>query len=465
MPTPVQLGKYVITATLGKGAMGVVYKAFDPNIRRAVALKTIRKDLVVDEQAASLAARFRNEAQAAGRLSHPGIVAVYDFGEEGDIAYIAMEYVEGRDLGDYFRRGVRFELRDAVSIIVQLLDALEHAHEQGVIHRDIKPANIIITTGGRVKVADFGIARIDVSELTQVGMVMGTPSYMAPEQYTAVAVDARADVFAAGVILFQLLTGERPFQGTYEQVAYQVWNEPVPSARIAAPNRVSAELDEVLQRALAREREDRFPSALAFREAIGTVYGSPVSATVSEETRTLKIAPPAPDVTPVPRTPAPAGAGASSRSLPPPGWDATVLRAVEAQLARFVGPLARILVRKAAGATRDLDGLYAHLAAEIDAPVDRAAFLSGRTKIAATPPAAVPTPVPGGTPVTTAPALTQEVIDRAAHDLAPFLGPIARIVARKAGARAASRQQLYELLAEELEPADRARFLSAHREL
>jgi eukaryotic-like serine/threonine-protein kinase len=472
MDTPVQLGKYVITAPLGRGAMGVVYKAFDPNIRRVVALKTIRKDLMPDDSA-GLAARFRNEAQAAGRLSHPGIVAVYDYGEEGDIAYIAMEFVEGHDLGDYFKRGVRFDLHDVLSVMVQLLDALGHAHAQGVIHRDIKPANVIITTSGRVKVADFGIARIDVSELTQVGMVMGTPSFMAPEQYLGLAVDGRADVFSAGVVLFQLLTGEKPFQGSYEQVTYRVCHEPTPSARAACPDRVTPELDDVLRKALARDREARFSSAGAFRDALQAAYASPVSSTVSEETRLIDLAGQRArgEATPLPRTPAPAGpgAGASSGSLPPAGWDADVLKAVEGELARFVGPLARILVRKAASGTQNLDSLFGHLAAELESVDDRKAFLARRARVFSTPlPASPGTPTTGARsgslvgPTTGAGGgLSPETVERAGMDLAPYLGPVGKIVARRAAVRAGTRQQFYLLLAEELEPGDRAKFLHA----
>ena len=173
-----RIGKYQITEVIGRGAMGIVYKAFDPNIRRAVAIKTIRLDAGEDERASAVLARFRNEAQAAGRLSHPGIVAVHEYGEEGGLAYIAMEYIQGNSLREYFTRGTRFGESDAVSTMTQLLEALSYAHEQGVWHRDIKPANLIVMRNGKLKIADFGIARIDQSNLTQTGFVIGTPGYM-----------------------------------------------------------------------------------------------------------------------------------------------------------------------------------------------------------------------------------------------------------------------------------------------
>ena len=176
-----RLGKYEITEVLGTGAMGVVYKGFDPGIRRTVAIKTIRRELIEsDGPAGRMLARFRNEAQAAGRLAHPGIVAVYDYGEDAEVAYIAMEYVEGNSLREYFSRGTRFTERDAISIMSQLLEALAHAHERRVWHRDIKPANLIVMRSGRVKVADFGIARIEASELTQTGAVMGSQGTWLP---------------------------------------------------------------------------------------------------------------------------------------------------------------------------------------------------------------------------------------------------------------------------------------------
>src|SRR5512147_2603353 len=246
---PAQLGKYAITEVLGKGAMGVVYKGFDPHIRRIVALKTIRKDLMDDDQEATLLARFHNEAQAAGRLSHPGIVGVYEWGEEGDVAFLAMEYVEGNSLREYFVRGTRFDGRDMVSVMAQLLDALQHAHEQGVWHRDIKPANIIVMKNGKLKIADFGIARIDSSNLTQTGAVMGTPGYMAPEQYSGNLVDWRADIFSAGVVMYQLLTGVRPFIGNPDVIAYKICHEQPPRPSDVNPGSGSAEFDSVTMKA------------------------------------------------------------------------------------------------------------------------------------------------------------------------------------------------------------------------
>ncbi|MGB8437537.1 MAG: serine/threonine-protein kinase, partial [Burkholderiales bacterium] len=285
MSHPQRLGKYLVTDVLGKGAMGVVYKAYDPDIQRTVAIKTIRRELVEDDdRAGMLMARFKNEARAAGRLSHPGIVAVYDYGEEADVAFIAMEFVEGNSLRAHFSRNTQFEERDVVSLMAQLLDALQHAHEQGVWHRDVKPANVIIMNSGKLKVADFGIARIDSSSLTQVGAVMGSPGYIAPEQDKGDAVDWHADIFAAGVMLYQLVTGTRPCSGSAEQLADKVCYEWPPAPSVAAPGRDLERYDAVVAKALSKSPQDCYASASEFKAAILEAYAEPVSPTISEET-------------------------------------------------------------------------------------------------------------------------------------------------------------------------------------
>src|SRR5262245_17046080 len=189
-----RLGKYEIRNALGKGAMGIVYKGYDPFIERFVAIKTIRKDLVDPDVVQQYMARFKNEARAAGRLHHPNIVAVYEYGEDETVAYIAMEYVEGAGLREFLNRHETFDFGQLVRLMTQLLDALEFAHGRGVVHRDVKPSNLIVGEGGTLKVADFGIARVDTSNLTTAGMVIGTPSYMSPEQCRGLDVDSRSDL-------------------------------------------------------------------------------------------------------------------------------------------------------------------------------------------------------------------------------------------------------------------------------
>ncbi|MGH8764276.1 MAG: serine/threonine-protein kinase, partial [Burkholderiales bacterium] len=218
-PLPKRIGRYDIERLLGEGAMGVVYEGKDTRLHRKVAVKTILKSALDSDSAKEYSMRFRREAQAVARLNHPNIVQVFDFAEEGDIAYIVMEFVKGRELKHFFDAKESFELKEVVHIMGELCDALHFAHEAGVIHRDIKPANVMIDTQGRVKLTDFGVARITdsdrtVSERTQAGAVIGTPSYMSPEQIQGNTLDRRTDIFSAGVILYEFLTGAKPFQGT-----------------------------------------------------------------------------------------------------------------------------------------------------------------------------------------------------------------------------------------------------------
>ncbi len=270
MPTsPERLGKYLIRRRLGAGAMGVVYEGFDPLIERSVALKVIRQETFDHSQADELRTRLKREAQAAGRLAHPGIVAVFEYGEgeAGTEAFIAMEMVHGRELKAALDAGERFGTDAVARILRGVLGALQHAHDRGVVHRDIKPGNVFLLPDGGVKVADFGIARIEASDLTQTGAVIGTPSYMAPEQLLGQAVDGRADLFACGVLLYQLLTGERPFTGSIATVMQKVLNEdPAPPSAHRAD--LAPHWDAVVRRALAKPPAERFQSADEFAAAI-----------------------------------------------------------------------------------------------------------------------------------------------------------------------------------------------------
>ncbi len=286
MPPITQLGKYQIRRELGKGAMGIVYEGFDPGIERVVAIKTILPSQLKGGEVNDVLARFKREAQAAGRLNHPGIVAVYDYGEvvaETDhtmvagaqpplggvqrVAFIAMEYVQGRELRDFFEADERFPLKQVERLMVEMLDALDHAHSKGVTHRDMKPANLIVLADGRVKVADFGIARLESSELTQAGTILGTPAYMSPEQFMGQTVDGRSDLFSCGVILYQFLTGEKPFTGNATTIMYKVLREePLPPSTLNLT--LPAAWDAVVKKAIAKVPADRFQTAKEFSDAV-----------------------------------------------------------------------------------------------------------------------------------------------------------------------------------------------------
>ena len=264
------LGRYKINGVLGKGAMGLVYDGLDPNLNRRVAIKTILTRKLDPEAARMIGVRFEREVRAVARLSHRNIVQVYDFGTENELAYIVMEYVQGRELQDHFDAKERFDLKTAFRIMIELLDALEFAHEAGIVHRDIKPANVMIDAEGHAKLTDFGVARVaepgDQAEATRAGAMVGTPSYMSPEQVQGQKVDRRSDIFSAGVIFYQFLTGQKPFEGTQFSLQQKiVMEDPVwPSAIVQVP----PEFDRVVARALAKDVEHRYQTARAFSDAL-----------------------------------------------------------------------------------------------------------------------------------------------------------------------------------------------------
>jgi serine/threonine-protein kinase len=260
------LGRYNIERVLGKGAMGVVYEGVDPRLGRRVAIKTILKSHLDEDTAKDYSMRFVREAQAVARLNHPNIVQVYDFGEEGDIAYLVMEFIKGKELKNFFDANERFDLKEAVRIMGELCDALDFAHQHGIIHRDIKPANVMLDHQARTKLTDFGVARVTDSdktsvERTQAGTMVGTPAYMSPEQITGGNIDRRTDVFSAGIILYQFLTGEKPFTGSGAwTIAKKIIQEepPLPSS---LNNAITPLFDAVVNKALAKNPDNRFQTA------------------------------------------------------------------------------------------------------------------------------------------------------------------------------------------------------------
>ena len=427
MSAPSKLGKYAIRRELGRGAMGVVYEGFDPYIERTVAIKTIKPERPGEADAGDAMARFRREAQAAGRLSHPNIVSIYEYGEQDGVAFIAMEFIKGKELKDYFESGRRFAARDVARIMGEILGALDHAHRNGVTHRDIKPANVIILENGAVKVADFGIARIETSELTQAGTVLGTPSYMSPEQFLGTPVDGRSDIFSCGVILYQFLTGEKPFSGAVTTIMHKVLKE-----EPMAPSMLDATLppawDVVVKRAMAKNPSDRYQTAAKFAADIAAVAEGRTAMTAAVDA-TLVDAPP--DATLVDSTVI--DSSAHPTAAPAPAATARAPAKVPAQAPRkwmnagVLAAVAAVALLAAIGG-----GMYVMGARKTDVPAEGAAARPSA------PVAAVPTPGPQPAPAEPG-VLTISAVGLA--DPARFNGDTA---AAGVEARADAKRQLIE---------------------
>lgn len=259
--------------------MSTVYEGLDP-AGGAVAVKTIDKALIEADELEDVCRRFDQEAQVVGQLRHPGIVSVYDHGEAGEVVFMVMEFVDGTDLADYWAQQAGHRAEDAADILRQILDALDYSHRRGVIHRDIKPENILVTRDGRVKVSDFGIAKIESSSLTLPGTVYGTPFYMSPEQFAG-PVDVRSDVYSAGVVLYELLTGIKPFTGeSLPDIVYKVTHE-TPRPPSAINPAIPEMLDRIVLKAIARRPSDRYQSAGEFRDALGAAVEAGAAAAPS----------------------------------------------------------------------------------------------------------------------------------------------------------------------------------------
>jgi serine/threonine-protein kinase len=453
-PKPLSIGRYRILDTVGSGAMGTVYKAHDPSIGRDVAIKVVRIDVDGAQQRAEAIDRFRLEVQAAGRCSHPAIVGVFDFVDQAGDPAIVMELMEGASLHRVMREDPTRAASLAPEIPLQVLQGLGYAHDRGIIHRDIKPANILLTTSGQAKIADFGIARLTDHAATIGSAMIGTPSYMAPEQLAGDPVDRRADLFAVGAILYEMLTGRPPFAGhTVTETALRLSGpDPADMAPVLAGG--GQRFIPLLQRALAKDRTRRFQTATLFAAALQAASPGRKASAVEDPAATIVMSPP---------------------SAPPASFEPDLLRRIEANLARFVGPMARRMVRQATQYAATPGDLYAALARELPDAADRSLFLrlvgGGRVE-----------PSLGGNaqrsqtvaPRTTPPqtlasgtvghAVISPAATAAAHAaLVEHVGPIARILVRDAAAQATSdRDFIDRLCAHVPKPADRA---TLHRRL
>jgi eukaryotic-like serine/threonine-protein kinase len=318
-------GRYQIVSELGRGSMGVVYQGFDPVIGRTVAIKTMLIEGLSTAEFQEYKTRFQREAQAAGILAHPNIVTVYDFGEDEGVLFLAMEYLEGKSLQAIVEKQHILPLETIVPMFDQVCSALDHAHTHKIVHRDIKPANIMILDSGLVKVTDFGIAKMMSMGMTQAGQVLGTPNYMSPEQVKGRAVDGRSDIFSLGVILYELVTGEKPFGGqNITTVIYKIINEnPIPPRELDAT--IHPGLSYVIQKSLAKSPEERYQTCRELADDLKN-YRSLGGATAPSETVVIKV-PPIQPAAPLESRQPPAAVSAGPVAPPPAPQSAPVQRA------------------------------------------------------------------------------------------------------------------------------------------
>jgi serine/threonine protein kinase len=433
---PEAIGKYRITRALGRGAMGMVYEGFDPVIERRVAIKTILSDYLDAIDMEDALARFKREAQAGGRLQHPAIVGVYEYANDKDMAYIVMEYVEGRELKSILHDGPKLAVIDVFEIMKQLLGALDYSHKQGVVHRDIKPANVMIVGGNKVKVMDFGIARLESSSLTQVGTVVGTPTHMSPEQLMGLQADGRADLWSSGVILYEMLTGVSPFLAETPAVVMHkvLQSDPKPPSQIVPS--LPAGFDAVLARALAKKADERFQSATEFQAAMLQALrfkdgGGP---------------------SPAPRRPDASRAATAVRNAPALTLSPEMLAEVERSLSRHVGPLATLLVKRAKGEAATIEDFFRALAENIPDADEQHAFMKKMATVKPRAEAADTIPdKPKPTPTGTRSAFTPEILSTAERQLASYVGPLARVLIKQAAGSSGNLKELYTQLASHID--------------
>ncbi len=414
MSLPQQLGRYQILEELGRGGMGVVYKATPVNTTELVALKVLHPEILLSVDSDKVRERFRREATAASRLSHENIVAVLESGESEGHSFIAMEYIPGCELRTLMNCSGLLPLPNVCRFVAQILAGLEHAHANGVIHRDIKPSNILVLPDETVKIADFGVARLDDGCLTTAGRMIGTPSYMAPEQFQDLPVDARSDLFSVAVMFYELLTGQKPFPGSDAvQLMYSVTTHTPVSVSRHRPE-LSLSFDALVRKGLERAAERRFQTASEFREALeSAVQGKFSNFALSEEQR----------------------------------------QAAETQLMKYLGPMAKIVTKRLAAEAKSLRTFYGTLAENIPQGKEREVFLSSCPDGELD--EALEMPVAGIEP---------EKLKKIEDELTQYLGPISRVLVKRAVKDSSSISELINKVAAHIESSsERTKFLKMVR--
>jgi serine/threonine-protein kinase len=474
-------GAYFIQQKIGDGGMGQVYKAVHVDLDAPFAIKIVRSSLLADP---GVVGRFQREARAASRLHHPNVIAVTDFGQTEDgVLFMVMEHVAGKNLARIIADEAPLPERRVVHIGAQILSGLSEAHANQILHRDLKPENVMVEsrrdTQDSIKVLDFGIAKVLMTEapattMTRAGLVVGTPGYMSPEQMTGEELDARSDLYAVGVVLYEMLTGKLPYSAsTPIQMAHRQMTEAPPPPSTRRPDPVSPALESLVMRALSARREDRLGSADEMREMLlqcvfddapgkvltpaavqpTVVMPRPASGPLKEASqppeeaaKTARLEPPPREPTPRPSS-SPGSAGGAI--------DPAALKTVEQRALQFLGPVAPVVVRKARAAAGTLPELVEKVATFVPAGAQRTEFLAAFQ---------VQHPTPGATRAQTPAqvAWDPEHLDRVQRLLAVHIGPVARIVVQRASRVTTDPVDLHERVAAEIRnEADRAAFLGS----
>jgi len=455
---PELIGRYMVRDVIGRGAMGVILRAHDPQLDRQLAIKLIARDLLEGTDGEEYITRFRREARASSRCVHPNIVTVHDFGLHEGRPFLAMEFVDGVAISSMLEGGRRFDTAETVRIVGQVLDALDCAHAAGIVHRDIKPSNIMLTKELTAKLADFGIARVGGSDLTRVGDMIGTPSYMSPEQCLGTDVDARSDIFSAGVVLHELLAGGRAFGGgSMVETVRRVVDGPTPPLPDALV-RAFPSLVTVVNRALEKRREARYASAAEMAQALRAALSAPDG--MGEAT--------------VVQAPI----------RPPPGLDldAEAIGTIERNLAAYIGPIAGVMLRSALRQATSREALLAAIANAIETPSDRARFLAEMQRRLQGGPGSgtggngsslrngLGSGVAAGSDIRSAiapapmAAASADAIEAVRQALLPHIGPLASVLVKRAAADGAGIDAIWQRAASHIDnEKERAAFLAKRR--
>lgn len=449
---PGSLGKYRIERLLGRGAMGTVYQALDPDIQRRVAIKVLHPHLLDTSQGAALRERFRREAQAAARCHHPNIVTLFDLGREKDTDFIVSELIEGDELKSFLESGTRFSLQEIGLIIGGVLKGLAGAHAQGIVHRDIKPGNILLLNEGSVKIADFGVARLEASDLTLAGFMIGTPGYMSPEALRGEVVDQRADLYSTGVILLELLSGQRAKLNPLNDHEFDETLKAIVSGITPA---LDPALLAVVHQALAIDPQRRFASANDFATALTQAMGlislmdESLSMTLSE--------------TLIGQRPHLTNSTNANNTNAQPSWSQETLEQLGHVLATWLGPMAPRLIKHAASTKTTASSLIEELAKTVTDPEEKALFIQrARQSLALDSTHGGSNTRLGGSSPTRHPAhITQDELTRLQGALTKYLGPMAAALIRRSIPKVSSRQELEQLLAENIpDTSERQAFLA-----